>query len=48
MEPRFSDEDEGRILILQDLEKVKGIARDTFNIPGQVFDVFTMSGIRDF
>ena len=46
MKPRFSDEDEGRILILQDLQKIEDITSEPRYFPGQVLDVFTVGGIR--
>ena len=48
MKPWFCDEDEGRIFILEDLQKIESITREPFYIPSQVLYVFTTSGIRSF
>ena len=48
MEPRFTDEDEGWIFILYNLEQIKYITGETFNVPGKILYVQTNTCIRVF
>ena len=48
MQPRFTDEDEGWIFILYNLEQIEYITGKTLNVPCQILYVQTNTSIRVF